>query len=158
MSPGDGPSRGDRSGLRSLAAHASPTRGGGSRAGHGASAALRRTDWRFVETGSRAQTTHADLGKLASAIVSNNQASARTPLPLIAPAAKAVAQTALRSATTEARPGRQNKSQGSSGGEGAQNKSQAGLSEQALDQLAIEMASRVAQIMGRNKERIGVWH
>ena len=158
VSAADGPSRGDRSGLRSLAAHASPTRGGGSRPGPGASAALRRTDWRFVETGSRAQTTHADLGKLASAIVSNNQASARTPLPLIAPAAKAVAQTALRSPTSEARPGRQNKSQGSSGGEGAQNKSQSGLTEQALDQLAIEMASRVAQIMGRNKERIGVWH
>lgn len=158
VSAADGPSRGDRSGLRSLAAHASPTRGGGSRPGPGASAALRRTDWRFVETGSRAQTTHADLGKLASAIVSNNQASARTPLPLIAPAAKAVAQTALRSPTSEARPGRQNKSQGSSGGEGAQNKSQSGLTEQALEQLAIEMASRVAQIMGRNKERIGVWH
>lgn len=155
---GPAPAREDRSGLRSLVAHAPTTRTGAARAQHGASAAVRRTDWRFVETGSRTPTPHADLGKLAAAIVSSSQAASRAPLPLIAPAAKAVAQTALRSANTEARPASSEKRSSMASGGGSQGQpSKQTLSEEAMEQLAIEMASRVAQIMGRNKERIGVW-
>ncbi len=147
----------DRSGLRRLSRHVETSRAGSARAQHAAGAALRRTDWRYVETGSRASTTHADLGKLASAIASSAAASSRAPMPLVAPAVKAVAQTALRSAKTESTASsRSGGGKGESGEGGASAEAQK-ISEQAMDQLAIEVASRVARIMGRDKERIGIW-
>ncbi|MFO0749647.1 MAG: hypothetical protein U1F43_28850 [Myxococcota bacterium] len=147
----------DRSGLRSVAAKVNQSATGGARPQHAASDAMRRTDWRFVETGSRASTAHADLGKLAAAIVGNSEAGKRAPMPLVAPAAKAVAQTALRKAGNESVG-----SAGGSGGGGGSPQSRGPgqppkLSEKAIDALAVEMANRVARLMSLMKERIGAW-
>src|SRR5690606_29907074 len=88
----------------SLASTVTHTATGAVRPQHGASQAVRRTDWSFVDTGSRASTTHADLGRLASAIVSSSESTQRAPMPLVAPAVKAVAQTALRDSKTSSAP------------------------------------------------------
>lgn len=148
----------DRSGLRSLAGTVSQTSTGASRPQHGASQAMRRTDWSFVDTGSRASTTHADLGKLAAAIVGNSESGQRAPMPLVAPAVKAVAQTALRDSKTGSSPSQP--AQGSGGGgadAGKRGPVDAKMSEKAVEMLAVEMANRVARLMGLMKERIGVW-
>jgi hypothetical protein len=149
----------DRSGLRSVAASMVHTSTGAARPQHGASQAIRRTDWSFVDTGSRTSTPHADLGKLASAIIGSAESAQRAPMPLVAPAAKAIAQTALRAPKSE--------SVGRSGGSSGQGgKKQAGgqggptdakMSEEAIEMLAIEMANRVARLMGLKNERRGIW-
>jgi len=144
----------DRSGLRAVAAQFVHTSTGAARPQHGASDAMRRTDWRFVETGSRASTAHADLGKLAAAIVGSSETARRAPMPLVAPAAKAVAQTALRKSKRETVASGRG---GRGGGGGAAKPAEAKMSEQAIESLAIEMATRVARLMGLMKERIGVW-
>ncbi len=153
-----GAGSGDRSGLRSLAGTVTQTSTGASRPQHGASQAMRRTDWSFVDTGSRASTTHADLGKLAAAIVGSSESGQRAPMPLVAPAVKAVAQTALRDSKTGSSPSQP--AQGSGGGgadAGKRGPVDAKMSEKAVEMLAIEMANRVARLMGLMKERIGVW-
>ena len=84
------------------------------------------------------------------------------PMPLVAPAVKAVAQTALRKGREE-----------SMGGEGASSGvdeaaappggdsgavSEAGkLSKAAFEKLAYEMADRVARRLKREQERKGQW-
>lgn len=149
---------GDKSGLRSLASTVTHTTTGAARPQHGASQAVRRTDWSFVDTGSRASTTHADLGRLASAIVSSSESGQRAPMPLVAPAVKAVAQTALRDSKTSSAP---SQPAGGSGGApadaGKRGPVDAKMSEKAIEMLAVEMANRVARLMGLMKERIGVW-
>ncbi|MCC6622614.1 MAG: hypothetical protein IT385_15230 [Deltaproteobacteria bacterium] len=145
----------DKSGLRAVAAQFVHTSTGAARPQHGASDAMRRTDWRFVETGSRASTGHADLGKLAAAIVGSSETARRAPMPLVAPAAKAVAQTALRKDRRESVASGRGGRGGRGGGGGRP--AEAKLSEQAIESLAIEMATRVARLMGLMKERIGVW-
>lgn len=153
-----GPVGGDKSGLRSLASTVTHTTTGAARPQHGASQAVRRTDWSFVDTGSRASTTHADLGRLASAIVSSSESGQRAPMPLVAPAVKAVAQTALRDSKTSSAP---SQPAGGSGGApadaGKRGPVDAKMSEKAIEMLAVEMANRVARLMGLMKERIGVW-
>lgn len=155
---GRGPSMSDKSGLRSVAAAVTHTTTGAARPQHGASQAVRRTDWSFVDTGSRASTTHADLGRLASAIVSSSGASQRAPMPLVAPAVKAVAQTALRDSKTSSAPSQPAQgSGGASADAGKRGPVDAKMSEKAIEMLAVEMANRVARLMGLMKERIGVW-
>lgn len=155
---GRGTVGGDKSGLRSLASTVTHTTTGAARPQHGASQAVRRTDWSFVDTGSRASTTHADLGRLASAIVSSSESGQRAPMPLVAPAVKAVAQTALRDSKTSSAP---SQPAGGSGGApadaGRRGPVDAKMSEKAIEMLAVEMANRVARLMGLMKERIGVW-
>jgi len=154
---GAAPAASERGGLRSVGASVAGGLGGAANGAgqHGASDSMRRTDWRFVETGSRASTSHADLGKLAAAIVGNSESGKRAPMPLVAPAAKAIAQTALRKSASEAT------TKAGGGGGGGAKKGAAGpepkLSEKAIDALAVEMANRVARLMGLMKERIGVW-
>lgn len=76
-------------------------------------------------------------------------------MPLVAPAAKAVAQTALRKDRRESVASGRGGRGGRGGGGGRP--AEAKLSEQAIESLAIEMATRVARLMGLMKERIGVW-
>jgi|GEM_PF-2259418 len=147
----------DKSGLRSIAASVVHTSTGAARPQHGASQAMRRTDWSFVDTGSKASTTHADLGKLASAIVGGGDSGGRAPMPLVAPAAKAIAQTALRDDKNSS-----NTSNSSTGGSpppaaGSRGPTDAKMSEKAVEMLAIEMANRVARLMGLTNERRGIW-
>jgi hypothetical protein len=147
----------DRSGLRAVGASLVQTATGAARSQHGASQAMRRTDWSFVDTGSRASTTHADLGKLAAAIVGSAQTSQRAPMPLVAPAVKAVAQTALLDSRNGSRaaPRPAAADQGGTEQRGAVD---AKMNDKALEMLAVEMATRVSRLMGLMKERIGVWN
>lgn len=117
--------------------------------------AIRRTDWRLVDTGAKGGTSHADLGKLASALVSNRGVGpAAVPMALVAPAAKSVAQMALRSergdqaASSAPAPD----PSATSGPAGAGDFS---LSEEALELLAVEMAGLVAEIFESEKQRTG---
>ena len=131
---------------------------GAARPQHGASQAMRRTDWSFVETGSRASTSHADLGKLAASIVGSSDTSSRAPMPLVAPAVKAIAQTALRDATTNSAVSNNSSSGGSTPpAAGSRGPVDAKMSEKAIEMLAIEMANRVARLMGLTNERRGIW-
>ena len=79
-------------------------------------------------------------------------------MPLVAPAVKAVAQTALRDSKTSSAP---SQPAGGSGGApadaGKRGPVDAKMSEKAIEMLAVEMANRVARLMGLMKERIGVW-
>lgn len=154
----DTSSRGeDKSGLRSVAASMVHTATGAARPQHGASQAIRRTDWSFVDTGSRTSTPHADLTKLASAIIGSADAAQRAPMPLVAPAAKAIAQTALRDPTTKSAV--KNAPQGAPAAPAGDRRGpvDAKMSEKAIEMLAIEMAGRVARLMGLMNERRGVW-
>ena len=117
---------------------------------------MREANWKFVETGSKASTTHADLGGMAASVL-DAKGAGRVPMPLVAPAVKAVAQTALRSSTTEQRP-----SGGGGGGLGGPDgESEAGkaaqpeLSKEAFEKLCIEMADRFELRAKRNAERRG---
>lgn len=147
----------DKSGLRSVAASMVHTATGAARPQHGASQAIRRTDWSFVDTGSRTATPHADLTKLASAIIGSADAAQRAPMPLVAPAAKAIAQTALRDPTTKSAV--KNAPQGAPPAPAGDRRGpvDAKMSEKAIEMLAIEMAGRVARLMGLMNERRGVW-
>lgn len=145
----------DKSGLRSVAASVVQTATGAARPQHGASQAIRRTDWSFVDTGSRTTTPHADLTKLASAIIGSADAAQRAPMPLVAPAAKAIAQTALRDPTTKSAV--KNTTAPSSPAGDKRGPVDAKMSEKAIEMLALEMAGRVARLMGLMNERRGVW-
>lgn len=151
------PSGDDRSGLRSLASSVVGSSTGAARPQHGASQAMRRTDWSFVQTGSKAATAHADLGKLAAAIVGSSESSGRAPMPLVAPAAKAVAQTALRDAKTNSANSPAQQGGGGGAQAGSRGPVDAKMSEKAVEMLAIEMANRVARLMGLTNERRGIW-
>ena len=118
---------------------------------------MRRTDWSFVQTGSKAATAHADLGKLAAAIVGSSESSGRAPMPLVAPAAKAVAQTALRDAKTNSANSPAQQGGGGGAQAGSRGPVDAKMSEKAVEMLAIEMANRVARLMGLTNERRGIW-
>jgi|GEM_PF-7085017 len=147
--------RGDSS--DGIAAHARPVAsaltGSASR-----SDAIRRTDWRLVDTGAAATTSHADLGKLASALVgSSGSATSAMPMALVAPAAKSVAQSALRSPSSEQAKSSapvQDKTAGAPAPAGPGGFS---LNEDALDLLALEMAGLVADLMAQEEERTGRW-
>ena len=147
----------DKSGLRSVAAAVVHTATGAARPQHGASQAIRRTDWSFVDTGSRASTAHADLTKLSAAIIGSADSAQRAPMPLVAPAAKAVAQTALRAAKTESASRTSPTQPAAQSGGDKRGPVDAKMSEKAIEMLAIEMASRVARLMGLMNERRGVW-
>jgi hypothetical protein len=118
---------------------------------------MRRTDWSFVDTGSRAATSHADLGKLAAAIAGSVEASSRAPMPLVAPAVKAVAQTALRDAKTGPEERRAAPAAAGAAGNEQRGAVSAKMNDKALEMLAVEMATRVSRLMGLMKERIGMW-
>lgn len=146
----------DRSGLRRLSSHRVEGDAGARRSARSATSAMKRTDWRYVQTGSAQGTTHADLGRLASAIVGHSESATRAPMPLVAPAAKAVAQTALRDAKTRSAA---NETESAATGSDA-NTQVAGptkLSDEAIEKLALEMANRVSRLMGLADERRGRW-
>lgn len=150
-------SRGGDAGLGGVAAHARPVAqalvaGKASRAD-----AIRRTDWRLVDTGVSGSTSHADLGKLASALVGNKgSATASVPMALVAPAAKSVAQTALRSDKTQARASAPKPAHDASANKQA-GPGDFSLDPAALDMLALEMAGLVAELLKRDDERVGRW-
>jgi hypothetical protein len=126
--------------------------------------AVRRTDWRLVDTGVKGAHGHADLGKLAAALAGSGAGGGSTgsagavPLALVAPAAKAVAQTAMRSARDEGgtssspAPDPAAPNRGGPSGPG-----EVTLSEEAIELLAIEMAARVAELFEQDNDRTGQW-
>lgn len=150
-------SRGRDAGLAGVAGHARPVAqamvgGKANRAD-----AIRRTDWRLVDTGVSGSTSHADLGKLASALVGNKASgSAAVPMALVAPAAKSVAQTALRSDKTQARASAPKPAHDASANKQA-GPGDFSLDPAALDMLALEMAGLVAELLKRDDERVGRW-
>ena len=88
----------------------------------------------------------------------------RSSMPLVANSMQAVAQSAMRSATTERAPGdRVNQERVSSAtNESAAVGSEAGaeentLSKEAFEALAQQMADRVARELKRERERRGQW-
>ncbi|MGM0576312.1 MAG: hypothetical protein ACQEXJ_11330 [Myxococcota bacterium] len=151
----------DRSGLRRVVGEMS--RGGSDRGAtqrRAARQAAQETNWRFVETGSSAGTSHADLGRLAESVLDAPDAGERVPLPLVAPAVKAVAQTAMRKPSSEQRSGassRDGRAGDSSPSPAEGSAPEAELSKEAFESLALEMADRIARRMKRDKERRGIW-
>lgn len=78
-------------------------------------------------------------------------------MPLIAPAAKAVAQTALRLGSHENATGKKVSKPQKAGSTNKSKGDKATLSEEAMDQLAFEMVGRIVRRLGQDKERIGIW-
>ncbi len=149
----------DRSRLRRVASHVQSSSAGASRPQHGASAAMRDLDWSYVNTGSTTSVGNANLGGLAASVVGES-GSARVPMPLVAPAVKAVAQTALLSSRAEESPAARVSSSsapagGASSQEAATPAEAPSLTKEALEALAVEMADRIARRMKREKERTG---
>lgn len=151
----------DRSGVRRVARAAGLGRPGAARPAHRAAEAARQTNWRFVETGSRASAAHADLGRLAATVLSAPDVGRRVPMPLVMPAVKAVAQTALREG--DSTPGTNVDSARGRANQQAQQKQAATeskgggeLSEEALEALAHEFADRIGRRMKREQERRGL--
>jgi hypothetical protein len=87
----------------------------------------------------------------------------RSSMPLIANSMQAVAQSAMRSATTERAPGdRVHEERVSSATRGAETEGEAAsqdntLSKEAFEALAQQMADRVARELKRERERRGQW-
>jgi len=122
---------------------------------------MRSVDWRYVETGSTATpAASVDYGQLAAAAV-RELGPSRVSLPYVAPAVKAVAQSALlepRNAPAEGSGSAPPQSGGTGGNKGAEGGGgQPTLSKAAMKKLAIEMADRVARLLQREKERRGKW-
>jgi hypothetical protein len=126
------------------------------------SEAVRRTDWRLVDTGVKGAHGHADLGKLASALASSGSSvgtsgAASVPLALVAPAAQAVAQTALRAPRSEGRSSGPVADPAAPNRGGPSGPGEVTLSEAAIELLAIEMAARVAELFEQDNDRTGQW-
>lgn len=149
---------GDRSGMQHVASAASKApRGGAERA---AKDALGSLNWNYVKTGSGASTTNANLSGLAATAASSGAAGSRVAFPLVAPAVKAVAQTALRSARSESMESGGGRVEGVHGdaGPGADAEAAPKLTRQALQKLAKNLAGPVAKILKRDQEdRRGKW-
>lgn len=148
----------DRSGVRRVARAAGFGRTGASRPSHRAAEAAKQTNWRFVDTGSRASSAHADLGRLAATVLDSPDVGRRVPMPLVMPAVKAVAQSALREDASA--PGANvdgAKQRADQQGQNAvDSKAGAQLSDEALEALAHEFADRIARKMKREQERRGL--
>jgi hypothetical protein len=151
----------DRSGVRRVARAAGFGRSGASRPSHRAAEAAKQTNWRFVDTGSRASSAHADLGRLAATVLDSPDVGRRVPMPLVMPAVKAVAQSALREdasargANVDGAKQRADQ-QAQQGQNAADSKAGAQLSDEALEALAHEFADRIARKMKREQERRGL--
>ena len=144
--------------LRPSGAHADGVAAGAARPRHAAAAAAQQVDFGRVETGSSASTAHADLGRMASHAVGSSQGAGRVPLPLVAPAVKAVAQSAHLHSSNEAvqtHDGGGDESASSGGGSGGSDGAK--MSDAALKALAPEMADLVARLQQRDHERRGRW-
>jgi len=148
----------DRAGLHRVAeAAAGAPRGGAQQ--KAATQALGSLNWNYVKTGSAA-STQGDLSGLAATAASSSAAGSRVAFPLVAPAVKAVAQTAMRSARSESMEPGGGRVEGVRGdaGPGADASAAPKLSKAALQKLARDMAGRVAKILDRNeKDRRGSW-
>jgi hypothetical protein len=153
----------DRSGLRRASLQGSSGASVASRPRHRAASALKQADWKFVDTGSREGTSHAELGQLAAKIMEIVPSAGEAPMPLVAPAVKAVAQTALRKGRDESLGGGDASSGGadaavsSPGGDSGAASVAGKLSKAAFEKLAYEMADRVARRLKREQERKGQW-
>ena len=152
----------DRSGLVRASRRALMGRAQSSRPAHRAAVAMRDADWKFVDTGSRKSTPHADLGNLAAKIMENSPSAGAAPMPLVAPAVKAVAQTALRKGRDESMGADASSSAAGAldappGGDSNRSSEAAKLSKAAFEKLALEMADRVARRLKREQERKGQW-
>jgi hypothetical protein len=161
MPPQTGPVA-DRSGLRRAARQGFARGSGASRPRHRAAAAVQQADWKFVDTGSRAATPHANLGQLAARIMETSAVAGQAPMPLVAPAVKAVAQTALRKGREESMGGEAAASGGGapSAADGASSDAPADagkMGKAAFETLAYEMADRIARRLKREQERRGQW-
>ena len=145
----------DRSGLRNLGASLESK----GRSTQSKSSAFSGVDWDYINTGSSASTSHVDMQALtAGAMASSDISSMR--MPLVAPAAKAVAQAAMRSSKSEEAPASEPAVQqapladdGAAGNPGTSG----GMDDKAMDQLAQEMAGRISRRMAREKDRRGLW-
>ncbi len=158
--PGASPGE-DRSGVRRVARASGIGRSGASRPSHRAAEAAKQTNWRFVDTGSRASSAHADLGRLAATVLDSPDVGRRVPMPLVMPAVKAVAQSALREDASarganvdDAKQRADQQAQQSQNAADA--KAGAQLSDEALEGLAYELADRIARRMKREQERRGL--
>ena len=142
----------DPSGLRNLGA----AMGQGGRSSRQVSEASSKVDWGFVNTGSGSSTSHVDMEALAaSAFGSGN--TTKGSMPLVAPAVKAVAQTAMRSSKSEEAPAATPSVQQAPSDEEAAPASAGGMDDKAMDQLAQEMAGRISRRLKREKDRRGIW-
>ncbi|MCB9728362.1 MAG: hypothetical protein H6744_04475 [Deltaproteobacteria bacterium] len=151
----------DRSGVRRVARAAGLGRTSAARPTHRTAEAARQTNWRFVDTGSRASSAHADLGRLAATVLDAPDVGRRVPMPLVVPVVKAVAQSALREdasapgANVDSAKQRANQ-QSDDAKSSADSSAGAKLSDEALDAMAHEFADRIARRMKREQERRGL--
>ena len=150
----------DRSGVRRMA-RAAQASGRSVRAQHGAATAAQSIDWNYVKTGSKASTPHANLGGMAASALGSAASASRVPLPLVAPAVKAVAQAAHRKPTSEAivsdSTGDGSASLSEQPTEGAASGTSDGMSNGELQALATEIAERISRRTRRENERRGIW-
>jgi hypothetical protein len=142
----------DSSGLRNLGA----AMGQGGRSSQHVSEASSKVDWGFVNTGSETSTAHVDMKALAASAFGSGNAK-NGSMPLVAPAVKAVAQTAMRSSKSEEAPAATPSVQQAPSEEGATPASAGGMNDKAMDQLAQEMAGRISRRLKREKDRRGIW-
>ena len=140
-----------------------PGRGRAAHAQRSESALPPGAPWRFVMPGGAPRSPDADLGRIADGAMGaapRDQAA----MPLIAPAVQAVAQSALRSARSEQSPGERVRAEekhgapAAAGEETGPERTEAGqLTREAFEQLALQMADRIARRMQRDRERRGQW-
>ena len=152
------PVSGDRAGLHRVGKAAAQADVGGARQ-RAAADALSSLNWTYVKTGSSAGT-RSDLGGLAAKAATSQAAGSRVAYPLVAPAMKAVAQTALRSARSEASPASEGHTAGGpgDGGVGKEGGNEPKLDNAALKRIARSVAGHVAQLLDRKeKDRRGKW-
>jgi hypothetical protein len=150
--------RADRSGLRRVASAAA---GSGGRARQAATAAVRRVDYGYVNTGSAAAAaSRVDVSRLTETALSSGGLG-RTSLPLVAPAMKAVAQSALLSSRGESAPASTPASASAAdsapSSDNSTSKREVEMGPEELKKLAVEMADRVSRLLRREKERRGIW-
>ena len=118
---------------------------------------------RYVDVGGRGAGPRRDLDQMSARVRGTSMGGERSSMPLIANSMQAVAQSAMRSATTERAPGdRVHEERVSSATHGAEAESGAGaqentLSKEAFEALAQQMADRVARELKRERERRGQW-
>ena len=105
-----------------------------------------------------------ELDQMTARVRGTAMGGERSAMPLVANSMEAVAQSAMRSATTERAPGDRvheervssatNQGSETSGETGAQDNT---LSKEAFEALAQQMADRVARELKRERERRGQW-
>lgn len=145
------------------AARSERTGGGRRRSAAAQGGRSKSASLRHVDVGGRGAGPRRDVDQMAARVRGTSMGGERSSMPLIANSMQAVAQSAMRSATTERAPGdRVHEERVTSATRGADSEGEATsqentLSKEAFEALAQQMADRVARELKRERERRGQW-